>query len=157
MAYKTLPPPGYPGNHLHPFYNIDSAVGPNKRNQQDDVMLVQLCLQQIYASALLPWNSEWEAREWHWIYADGKFGPITQNAIWIFQSQMEARGVNIYPDGVVDHASDWRGLTSTQRSYTVLWLNWCLSQVIGPDRFAHLDIDKITPRVLAVRLGVSDF
>ena len=70
---------------------------------------------------------------------------------------MEARGVNIYPDGVVDQANDWRGATSTQYSYTILWLNWGLLQVIGENRFAHLDVDKITPSVLAVRLAISDF
>lgn len=154
MAYKTLPPPGYPGSQLHAFYNLTSAVGPRKPNQLDDVMLVQICLQQIYTNEVLPWDPE---SYWYPIAPDGKFGPITHNAIWIFQSQMEARGVNIYPDGVVDQANDWRGATSMHYSYTMLWLNWGLLQVIGENRFAHLDIDKITPRVLAVRLAISDF
>ena len=154
MAYKTLPPPGYPGSQMHTFYNLTSAVGPRKRNQPDDVMLVQICLQHIYTYGVLPWSSE---GDWYPIAPDGKFGPITHNAIWIFQSQMRERAVNIYPDGVVDQANDWRGATSLQYSYTILWLNWGLLQVIGENRFAHLDVDNITPRVLGVRLAISDF
>ena len=153
MAYKTLPPPGYPGSEMHVFYNITMAVGAQRPNQQADVMLVQLCLQQIYGYPslfpLVPPGSP--------IKADGKCGPITENAIWIFQTQMQERGMNVYPDGVVDHAHDWHGVTSTQHSYSILWLNWGLLQMIGAERFAHLDIDRITPAALSVRLGISDF
>ncbi len=153
MAYKTLPPPGYPGSKLRVFYNLTEAVGPGKPNQQDDVMLVQLCLQQIYG----PNTKSWYIPEGSPLAADGKFGPMTHNTIWEFQTQMEQNGVDIYPDGVVDQANDWRGKTATRYSYTMLWLNWCLVQVIGEKRFLRLDIDRITPRVLSVRLGISDF
>lgn len=153
MAYKTLPSPGYPGSEMHVLYNVTMAVGRGKPNRLDDVMLVQLCLQQIYGYQsifpLVPTGSP--------IKADGKCGPITENAIWVFQTQMQELGINIYPDGVIDPSNDWRSTTSSNYSYSMLWLNWSLLQVIGEARFAHLDVDNITPPALSVRLGVSDF
>ncbi len=153
MAYKTLPPPVYPGSELHAFYNVSMAVGQGKPNNPDDVMLVQLCLQQVYSwPSIFPLVPDVGA-----IKADGKCGPITVNAIWFFQTQLQESGVLVYPDGVIDRASDWRAGTTSGYGYSILWMNWSLKQVIGEERFLHLDVDRITPGLLSLKLGISDF
>ena len=149
MAYKTLPPRlDYP---LTAFYNVDMAVGQNKANSETDVMLVQLCLQQIYAKPTLFRPPP----EGYYVKADGKFGPITCNAIWWYQSELQRRGASVYPDGVVDKASDLDTNTPIGWNYSIIWCNYNLQRAIGPERFAHLEDDKICPPHLAVRLAAS--
>jgi len=91
------------------------------------------------------------------VVADGKCGPITQNAIWWFQSETQRMGVNIYPDGVVDKASDYKAATSaTHMIYSMLWLNLALMRAIGETRFKNLENESICPYPLKIRLAVSD-
>jgi len=157
MAYTISPPPTLSIDK--PFtvgYNVTMAVGQNKPNNDDDVMLVQLCLQQI-CNYILGWRKIISPDDIQ-IDADGKCGPITKNAIWRFQTQWQRFGRSVYPDGVVDPFSSDSATTSTGHESTMLLLNFMLREAIGETRFDNLENESITPPLLRSKLhGTLEF
>jgi len=149
MAYKISDPPDLQlGDPLGVAYNVTMAVGEGKPNIDEDVMLVQLCLQQICAHAPL-WR-QMITPDGKKIEADGKCGPITKNAIWRFQTELQ-RHTTVYADGVV---GPFTGSTTTAagHEYTLLWLNYLLFYSIGEDRFEDLADQSFTPPLLKSKL-----
>ena len=45
MAFKVL---ALPNTSLRVLYNVSRPVGPKQSNREDDVLLVQFCLQKIF-------------------------------------------------------------------------------------------------------------
>src|SRR5579859_6270636 len=152
MAYKFSSPVTSftQDNPLTVAYNVTMKVGQNKPNTEDDVMLVQLCLQQICGHYTFWRNVVTPNKEK--IDADGKCGPITKNAIWRFQTQLQKIGADVYPDGVVSPLYQNDAYTSLGYECTLLWLNYLLFYSIGEDRFEDLADQSFTPPLLRSRL-----
>ena len=101
-------------------YNVTRAVGPGQPNIPSDVMLVQYLLKKIYSH---PTNTAPPifAR----LTVDGSCGPVTQEMIRTFQSDMDPRRWRTFTDGIVNSATpelvtQTRG---TDRSLTILSMN----------------------------------
>ena len=157
MAFKTVPPPDS-SLLLDVLYNVTQPVGPKPlaADSPDDVMLVQLCLKQIFENRFTFSPVPPPLASGSTIVVDGKFGPITQEAIVTFQNYVRNIGLSIRPDGFVNRAGDFSGTSPTAHTiYTIVWLNQFLAGVIGQDRFNHLEDDPITPFALQVRLAAS--
>jgi hypothetical protein len=109
-------------NRLEQFYNVDQAVGKNKSNAQDDVLLVRFFLSALKGSGFgdvygfkppgtLPVITSWDQQLTDWIIA--------------FQTCVKNQATGTLIDGIVDAA---RG-TATQKStishsiYTIVLLN----------------------------------
>jgi peptidoglycan hydrolase-like protein with peptidoglycan-binding domain len=155
MAFKTLPPPD---EALPIFYNVHMPVGPNPpcTNQIADVMLVQLCLQQTFDARLkfgVPFPPPPRGQR---IQVDGKVGPVTLEAIVLFQNHVKLQGKSIRPDGIVNRAGAFTATSQISHTiFTIVWLNESLQFVIGEGRFRTLEDDSITPFALKVALAAS--
>jgi hypothetical protein len=152
MAFKTLAPPDVPGGDLQFLYNVSLPVGPAKDNQEPGVQLVQLCLQNAFENP----NSNLDPFPGGHIEVDGKFGFITQQAIFFFQLQVEKGGGSIRADGVVNRAGSSSAISQISGTvFTIVQLNLALRAAIGDGRFNRLEDDSITPFGLQVALAAS--
>jgi peptidoglycan hydrolase-like protein with peptidoglycan-binding domain len=155
MAFKTVPPPAA---RLEVLYNVHLPVGPKPpcANQVADVMLVQLCLQQTFKFRFTfspPFPPPPRGEE---IKVDGKVGPITLEAIALFQKHLKSIRQSIAPDGIVNRAAAL-SITSqiSHTIFTIVHLNQTLEAIIGDARFRRLEDDAITPFTLKVALAGS--
>jgi hypothetical protein len=155
MAFKTQPPPDA---DLATLYNVSMPVGPKPlcSNVIADVMLVQLCLQQAFKGRMTfspPFPPPPRGQQ---IQVDGKVGPITLEAIVLFQNQVKRMGGSVRPDGIVNRVGAFSAKSQISHTiFTMVWLNKALRHVIGDGRFDRLEDDSITPFALKVALAAS--
>jgi len=155
MAFKIKAPNDA---ELGTLYNVHMPVGPKPpcANAIADVMLVQLCLQQTFKGRMTfspPFPPPPRGNE---IVADGKVGPITLEAIALFQHHIKRMGKSIRPDGIVNRVGDFSARSQISHTiFTMVWLNQTLKHVIGGERFKQLEDDSITPFALKVALDAS--
>lgn len=109
------------------IYNLDSTVGPNVANEQDDVMLVQYLLQvcnfPIIAGGLPTSGTST-------IKVDGFYGQETQRCIDAFQNQMTADKKVFIRDPFLESSSD-DGFTQSGFIYKIVLLNIYASNRMG--------------------------
>jgi len=143
---------------LDTLYNVHMPVGPKPpcTNQVADVMLVQLCLQQTFDARLafdVPFPPPPRGQR---IEVDGKVGPITLEAIVLFQKHVKLLGKSIRPDGIVNRAAALSAESQISHTiFTIVFLNQTLRKAIGNGRFRQLEDDSITPFALKVALAAS--
>jgi hypothetical protein len=156
MAFKTVAPRD---SALQTLYNVHMPVGPKPpcSNLTTDVMLVQLCLQQTFEGRKTFTPPFPPPPRGQTIKVDGKIGPITLEAIALFQDHIKHTGRSVRPDGIVNRAGVLSAESEISHTiFTIVWLNQTLSHVIGGGRFQKLDEDRITPFALKVALAASD-
>jgi len=142
------------------YYDVDMAVGPNAPNRQDDVMLVQYFLREVYRHARTLQISRPAGRD---MTVDGRFGRTT--ALWItdFQREIRSQGFPVRVDGRVDPS---RGFTSngnggygpilssiSQTIYIILFLNAKFREV-HPSAFANIALEQDCPPELGNAVGL---
>lgn len=134
-------------NHQLPdfaFRAVDHAVGDAAPNREDDTMLVQFLLKQIYARRS---NKPFPGA----IEVDGQFGPITRNWIQRFQWDTHQRGHRIALDKRVDPATSDKGSISGT-TYTIIHLN---AEHAAQDPTTHLAMEAhpgVPPKLRAALL-----
>jgi hypothetical protein len=113
--------------------NIDRPVGSCGPNSSPDVMLVQAMLEKL-AEKADPRGiglDSWEEVP----VPDGKWGPITKNAILKYQRRNAFQLLSV--DGIV-HPADYAGrILSPGRRMTITQLNFDLSETFAPDDYIH--------------------
>ena len=153
MAFKVLAPPD---TELRVLYNVSKPVGPKQPNREEDVLLVQFCLQKLFDNpdAFNPPFPPPPNRKR--IETDGKCGPLTQAGILHFQNVIKSRHASIRPDGVVNRANDRTVVSPISHTvFTIVFLNKALKGVIGDDLFGRLESDPEVPFKLALSLSTS--
>jgi hypothetical protein len=118
------------------IYNLTDAVGLGARNLDEDVAVVQTMLSEIASRRILVPGLQ------PGLKVDGRFGPLTQSQIRVFQKYIKSRGAPITTDGQIDRARGAVGSISGT-IYTILYLNGCFWKV-RPEYYPDIDHDEYT-------------
>jgi len=134
------------------IYNVNYAVGYGKINVRDDVLLVQYFLKKIWD------KHKYQATPPPGVMkVDGFMGPTTHRWIKNFQSGATMKTPDptvMFQDGIVNRAVADTLVAGTERSYTIVMLNFNF-KVKYPELYYILPIAPDLPPELAYSLTMT--
>lgn len=136
------------------LYNINHAVGPNKPNVLEDVMLVQFLIKQAFGNDFRPVSVfvRGKATDLTPLMINGRYDANTQGHIDVFQhSFAREKGYHLSNDGIVDPIPPQLTRVPARR-YTMGALN-DLAEFHLTSRFNTLSSDPEVPGPLREALG----
>jgi hypothetical protein len=123
------------------YYVTDTRIGTGKNvtnTRKADVQLVQFFLSQFYAGNPDLYRQLPPTKSGKFLI-DGDCGAQTKAGIWVFQTWAQKNRYPIYPDGVIDPATQYAS-PSGRYSYAIIVLNdWWMENGTGREHITKLE------------------
>src|SRR5579863_8293544 len=103
------------------IFDVSFAVGPNCRNDRADVQLVQHAINTLLARMRITKDDGSPITSY--LVRDGRFGPLTAEAIRGFQRAIQGDRKYIKADGRVDPSSPSGWTRDGSAQFTIVYLN----------------------------------